>query len=184
MECVKTVSSLVSGMDFSADPCEDFYTYSCGKPCHVRWMLAKTINTHTFSTLNTGTWVKKHVIPEDRSSLTTFEVLSDNLHVILKGILIPFAFGPTPLTLTTYAGRVCWQIYSNKHQTAQTIARRTRRKNCTNLVWILVSEHTHYTTTWVSQALMHDDDDYYYYGGSALVIWERERERVILIMIY
>lgn len=37
-------------MDSTADPCEDFFQYAC------------------------GTWNKKHVIPEDRSSISTFEV--------------------------------------------------------------------------------------------------------------
>lgn len=49
---VKTLkaASLLAGMDSSANPCEDFFQYAC------------------------GTWNKKHVIPEDRSSISTFEV--------------------------------------------------------------------------------------------------------------
>lgn len=43
-------SSLLAGMDPTKDPCEDFFQYAC------------------------GTWNKKHVIPEDRSSISTFEV--------------------------------------------------------------------------------------------------------------
>lgn len=43
-------SSLLAGMDATKDPCEDFFQYAC------------------------GTWNKKHVIPEDRSSISTFEV--------------------------------------------------------------------------------------------------------------
>jgi membrane metallo-endopeptidase-like protein 1 len=37
-------------MDHTADPCQDFFQFAC------------------------GTWNKKHVIPEDRSSISTFEV--------------------------------------------------------------------------------------------------------------
>lgn len=48
-------------MDYTADPCVDFFQYAC------------------------GTWNKKHVIPEDRSSISTFEVMADQLQVILKG---------------------------------------------------------------------------------------------------
>lgn len=45
-----SASSLLAGMDATKDPCEDFFQYAC------------------------GTWNKKHVIPEDRSSISTFEV--------------------------------------------------------------------------------------------------------------
>ncbi|VVC33209.1 Hypothetical protein CINCED_3A017909 [Cinara cedri] len=62
-ECVKTAASLLSAMDPNADPCEDFYQFAC------------------------GTWDKKHLIPEDKSSINTFEVLADRLQVILKGLL-------------------------------------------------------------------------------------------------
>ena len=61
MECVKTAASLLNAMDLTADPCEDFFQFAC------------------------GTWVKRHVIPEDRSSLSTFEVMADDLQIILKG---------------------------------------------------------------------------------------------------
>ena len=50
-------------MDRNADPCHDFFQYAC------------------------GSWNRKHVIPEDRSSISTFEVMADQLQVILKGIL-------------------------------------------------------------------------------------------------
>ncbi|XP_050420480.1 neprilysin-1-like isoform X2 [Adelges cooleyi] len=56
-------ASLLSAMDQSADPCEDFYQYAC------------------------GTWDKRHLIPEDKSSINTFEVLADRLQIILKGLL-------------------------------------------------------------------------------------------------
>ncbi|CAG0882385.1 unnamed protein product, partial [Darwinula stevensoni] len=62
-ECVKTAASLLSAMDPTADPCDDFFQYAC------------------------GTWNRQHVIPEDRSSISTFEVMSDKLQIVLKGLL-------------------------------------------------------------------------------------------------
>ncbi|XP_016962687.1 neprilysin-1 [Drosophila biarmipes] len=62
-ECVRTAASLLSAMDLNTDPCEDFFQYAC------------------------GTWNKMHPIPEDRSSISTFEVLSDQQQVILRAVL-------------------------------------------------------------------------------------------------
>ncbi|XP_053676646.1 neprilysin-1-like [Anopheles nili] len=62
-ECVRTASSLLAAMDRTADPCKDFFQFAC------------------------GTWNRMHVIPEDRSSISTFEVLADQQQAILKGVL-------------------------------------------------------------------------------------------------
>ncbi|KAK9881775.1 hypothetical protein WA026_017293 [Henosepilachna vigintioctopunctata] len=62
-ECVRTAASLLSAMDHSVDPCKNFFQYAC------------------------GTWNKKHLIPEDRSSISTFEVMADQLQLILKEVL-------------------------------------------------------------------------------------------------
>ncbi|XP_072385133.1 neprilysin-1-like [Diabrotica undecimpunctata] len=62
-ECVRTASSLLAAMDHNVDPCVDFFQYAC------------------------GTWNKVHLIPEDKSSISTFEVMADQLQVILKGVL-------------------------------------------------------------------------------------------------
>ncbi|XP_012139304.2 neprilysin-1 [Megachile rotundata] len=62
-ECVRTAASLLSAMDRTAAPCVNFFQYAC------------------------GTWNRLHVIPEDRSSISTFEVLADQLQVILKRVL-------------------------------------------------------------------------------------------------
>lgn len=62
-ECVKTASALLSAMDLNVDPCQDFFTFACGN------------------------WNKNHLISDDRSSISTFEVMADNLQVILKSLL-------------------------------------------------------------------------------------------------
>ncbi|ROT81033.1 Membrane metallo-endopeptidase-like 1 [Penaeus vannamei] len=50
-------------MDQTANPCTDFFQFACGM------------------------WNKKHVIPEDRASINTFEVMADQLQNILRGLL-------------------------------------------------------------------------------------------------
>ncbi|PIK43745.1 putative membrane metallo-endopeptidase-like 1 [Apostichopus japonicus] len=60
--CVKTAANVIESMNMEANPCEDFYEYSCGG------------------------WIKSHTIPEDRSSFSSFSVLRENLQVTLKGL--------------------------------------------------------------------------------------------------
>ena len=54
-------SYLLSAMDPTAQPCQDFFQFAC------------------------GSWNRKHFIPEDRSSISTFEVLADQQQIMLKG---------------------------------------------------------------------------------------------------
>ncbi|XP_022644087.1 neprilysin-2-like isoform X3 [Varroa destructor] len=62
-ECVTTASSLLGAMDATADPCDDFFEYAC------------------------GTWNKAHPIPDDRATITTFEVLADQVQLTIKDLL-------------------------------------------------------------------------------------------------
>ncbi|XP_067658892.1 membrane metallo-endopeptidase-like 1 isoform X2 [Haliotis asinina] len=62
-ECVMAASRLSSVMDASVNPCDNFYDFAC------------------------GSWMKKNVIPEDRSSLDMFGVLQDEVLVTLKNLL-------------------------------------------------------------------------------------------------
>lgn len=58
-----SAANLLSAMDQSVAPCTDFFQYAC------------------------GTWNRMHVIPEDKGSVSTFEVLADQLLVILKQLI-------------------------------------------------------------------------------------------------
>ncbi|XP_063928454.1 neprilysin-4 isoform X2 [Zophobas morio] len=50
-------------MNISSDPCDDFYEFACGN------------------------WNKYHSIPADRTSYDTFEMLRENLDIVLKNLL-------------------------------------------------------------------------------------------------
>uniref|UniRef100_A0A8C6WL35 Neprilysin n=1 Tax=Neogobius melanostomus TaxID=47308 RepID=A0A8C6WL35_9GOBI len=58
-----SASRLLENMDATVDPCDNFYQYACGG------------------------WLKKNIIPESTSRYSTFDILRDELEVILKGVL-------------------------------------------------------------------------------------------------
>ncbi|XP_077747656.1 membrane metallo-endopeptidase-like 1 isoform X9 [Canis aureus] len=58
--CVIAASRILQNMDPSREPCEDFYQYACGG------------------------WLRRHVIPETNSRYSVFDILRDELEVILK----------------------------------------------------------------------------------------------------
>uniref|UniRef100_A0AAX7T8X1 Neprilysin n=1 Tax=Astatotilapia calliptera TaxID=8154 RepID=A0AAX7T8X1_ASTCA len=60
---VHAASRLIENMDANVDPCDNFYQYACGG------------------------WLKKNIIPETTSRYSTFDILRDELEVILKGVL-------------------------------------------------------------------------------------------------
>ncbi|CAK9297953.1 unnamed protein product [Gordionus sp. m RMFG-2023] len=62
-QCVEIAASLLSSMDATLDPCDNFYEYACGK------------------------WDREHVIPEGESKINPFTELTHNLNVKIKGIL-------------------------------------------------------------------------------------------------
>ncbi|XP_034024150.1 neprilysin-like isoform X2 [Thalassophryne amazonica] len=62
-DCTQSASRLIENMDANVDPCDNFYQYACGG------------------------WLKKNIIPETSSRYSTFDILREELDVILKGVL-------------------------------------------------------------------------------------------------
>jgi predicted metalloendopeptidase len=62
-ECVKLAGNVLSSMDTSVDPCEDFHVYACGN------------------------WEAKYTIPDDKSRLSTFTLLSEENTAKLRTLL-------------------------------------------------------------------------------------------------
>lgn len=57
----RTAARILQNMDSSMEPCNDFYQYACGG------------------------WLRRHVIPETSSRYSIFDILRDELEVVLKG---------------------------------------------------------------------------------------------------
>lgn len=62
-DCVRSASRILENMDSTAEPCNDFYQYACGG------------------------WLKKNVIPETSSRYSSFDILRNELEVVLKDVL-------------------------------------------------------------------------------------------------
>ncbi|XP_054242020.1 neprilysin [Indicator indicator] len=62
-DCIKSAARILENMDTTAEPCKDFYQYACGG------------------------WLKRNVIPETSSRYSNFDILRDDLEVVLKDVL-------------------------------------------------------------------------------------------------
>ncbi|NXI62819.1 NEP protein, partial [Anseranas semipalmata] len=62
-DCIKSAARIIENMDTTAEPCNDFYQYACGG------------------------WLKRNVIPETSSRYSNFDILRDELEVVLKDVL-------------------------------------------------------------------------------------------------
>lgn len=61
--CIKAANRILGSMDLTADPCDDFYQYSC------------------------GSWVEDHIIGESQSSTSVFNDVRDDVSKSLKTVL-------------------------------------------------------------------------------------------------
>uniref|UniRef100_A0A7M4F2F7 Membrane metalloendopeptidase like 1 n=1 Tax=Crocodylus porosus TaxID=8502 RepID=A0A7M4F2F7_CROPO len=59
--CVTAAARIIQNMDPTTEPCNNFYRYACGG------------------------WLNRHVIPETSSRYSIFDILRDELEIILKG---------------------------------------------------------------------------------------------------
>jgi len=84
---------MLSAMDESVDPCDDFFDYAC------------------------GTWNRVHVIPDDKASYNTLIKLGDDVSTKVKGkveLLDPKSNNKSYLTLNKR---------QQEHSTTVTVAR-------------------------------------------------------------
>lgn len=59
--CVRAASELITNMNENVSPCTDFYQFACGG------------------------WIKNQVIPDDRTTVSVFSLLQDELNHKLRG---------------------------------------------------------------------------------------------------
>ncbi|XP_066258701.1 neprilysin-2 isoform X4 [Euwallacea similis] len=83
--CIHTASRVLEYMDQSVDPCDDFYQFTCGN------------------------FIKKTIIPDDKSSVTSFSLISDELQEQLRKMIEePIkADEPQPFQLTKKLYKAC-----------------------------------------------------------------------------
>uniref|UniRef100_A0A6J0SRQ7 Neprilysin n=1 Tax=Pogona vitticeps TaxID=103695 RepID=A0A6J0SRQ7_9SAUR len=62
-DCITSAARIIENMDTTAEPCTNFYQYACGG------------------------WLKKNIIPETSSRYSNFDILRDELEVVLKDVL-------------------------------------------------------------------------------------------------
>ncbi|GIY26782.1 hypothetical protein CDAR_530091 [Caerostris darwini] len=70
--CVKAAAAILSNLDENVDPCDDFYQFSCGG------------------------WLNTHAISEDRSSVSVFSEVQDDLNLKLRVLMEKKVVGSEP----------------------------------------------------------------------------------------
>ncbi|CAH4038346.1 neprilysin-2 isoform X2 [Pieris brassicae] len=84
-DCIHTASKLLQNMDESAEPCDDFYDFAC------------------------GSFVKNTRIPDDKTSVNTFSIITDQLQEQIRSLLdAPIvADEPRPFVLAKTLYQAC-----------------------------------------------------------------------------
>ncbi|XP_042901081.1 neprilysin-2 isoform X3 [Parasteatoda tepidariorum] len=73
--CVKTAAEILQNLNEDADPCDNFYKFACGG------------------------WLDKHAIADDRSSVSVFSDVQDELNLKLRVLLDKQSDGSEPKTV-------------------------------------------------------------------------------------
>ncbi|XP_058793347.1 neprilysin-2-like isoform X3 [Phymastichus coffea] len=83
--CIHTASSVLESMDTSVEPCDDFYNFAC------------------------GTFMKNTIIPDDKTSVNTFSIISDKLQKQLRASIEEEskASDPRPIKLAKILYQTC-----------------------------------------------------------------------------
>lgn len=90
VECVATSQKILSGMNFSVDPCSDFYSYACGN------------------------WIENHHIPPGTNSWTVFSELAQTAELFAKELLEDTSTSPDSRGLEL--AQVYYASCTNEHE--------------------------------------------------------------------
>lgn len=83
-ECILLSGSILSSLDTSQDPCENFYDFASASCFSNLGLTALTLASYY---LIAGGWLKAHPLPADKSSYGNFEAVAERNRQIIQRIL-------------------------------------------------------------------------------------------------